>query len=79
VKGLKVCSQTNGSWIKEFKESEDQAGRPVYWLTGEFLNADPANEQNDEWALDHGYAALVPLKIDMTAYNFLEKIKNWEQ
>jgi 5'-nucleotidase len=79
VKGLKVCSQTKGSWIKEFREAEDQVGKPVYWLTGEFSNEDPANEHNDEWALDHGYAALVPLKIDMTAYDFLETIKTWER
>jgi 5'-nucleotidase len=78
VKGMKVCSQTKGSWIKEFMESKDQIGKPIYWLTGKFMNDDPDNQDNDEWALDHEYAALVPLNIDMTDYHFLKNIKDWE-
>ena len=78
VKGLKVCSQTKGLWIKEFVEMEDPSGRPVYWLTGEFYNQEPENKLSDEWALDQGYASLVPLRIDMTDYSFLEKMKDWE-
>jgi len=78
VKGLKVCSQTKGYWAKEFMEMKDPVGRSVYWLTGEFFNQEPDNTQTDEWALNQGYAALVPLRIDLTDYSFLEKIKNWE-
>ena len=78
VKGLKVCSQTKGLWTKEFMEMKDPSGKPVYWLTGNFYNKEPDNTLSDEWALDQGYAALVPLRIDMTDYSFLEKIKNWE-
>jgi len=79
VKGLKVCSQTKGYWTKEFAEMKDPVGRTVYWLTGDFFNQEPDNTYSDEWALDQGYAALVPLHIDMTDYSFLEKIKDWEQ
>jgi 5'-nucleotidase len=79
VKGLKVSSQTPGCWTKEFEEMKDPAGKSVYWLTGEFFNQDPNNVENDEWALANGYAALVPLQIDMTAYNFLEKMRRWEE
>ena len=79
VKGLKVCSQTKGLWIKEFMELKDPVGRTVYWLTGDFFNQEPENTLSDEWALSQGYAALVPLYIDMTAYSFLEKIKDWER
>jgi len=78
VNGLKVCSQTKGYWTKEFVEMNDPIGRPVFWLTGEFLNEEPDNIHSDEWALNQGYAALVPLRIDMTDYPFLEKIKKWE-
>jgi 5'-nucleotidase len=78
IKGLKVCSQTKGYWAKEFELTQDAAGETVYWLTGEFINEEPENERSDEWALNHGYAALVPLQIDLTAYSALEKIKEWE-
>ena len=76
VKGLKVCTQTMGYWTKEFKRAKDASGYPVFWLTGEFANEEPDNEQNDEWALSQGYAALVPVQINMTAYQYLEQMKN---
>ena len=76
VKGLKVCTQTMGYWTKEFKRTKDASGYPIYWLTGEFANEDPNNEQNDEWALSQGYAALVPVQIDMTAHQYLEQMKD---
>lgn len=75
VKGLKVCSQTKGYWAKEFVTAKDQNDKTIYWLTGEFTNEEPDNGQSDEWALNHGYAALVPLQIDLTAYRFLEKLR----
>ena len=79
VKGLKVCSQTKGHWAKEYMEMKDPNGRTVYWLTGEFMNQEPENTLSDEWALAQGYAALVPIRIDMTDYSFVEKIKDWEK
>jgi len=78
VKGLKVCSQTKGRWTNEIQEMNAPNGKTIYWLTGEFMNEDPENEQTDEWALAKGYAALVPLRIDMTNYSFLKEIKDWE-
>lgn len=78
VKGLKVCTQTKGFWTEEFQPAEAPGGKTVYWLTGYFANREPDNECSDEWALAHGYAALVPLRVDMTAYEFLERINHWE-
>ena len=46
VKGLKVCHQADGRWIKEFKRSENASGHPVFWLTGEFRN-DDSRADND--------------------------------
>ncbi|MDR0507200.1 MAG: 5'/3'-nucleotidase SurE [Dysgonamonadaceae bacterium] len=79
LNGLKVCSQTKGYWAKEFQVAKDPAGKTVYWLCGEFTNEEPDNEQSDEWAISQGYAALVPLQINMTAYDFLQEIKGWEK
>ncbi|MDL2224329.1 5'/3'-nucleotidase SurE [Bacteroidales bacterium OttesenSCG-928-M06] len=78
IKGLKICSQTKGYWSKEFQKAKDPSGKTIYWLTGEFYNEDLDNTYNDEWALKHGYAALVPVQIDMTAYKAIEALKGWE-
>jgi len=75
VKGLKVCTQTMGYWTKEFKRARDASGYPIYWLTGVFANEEPENEQSDEWVLAQGYAALVPVKIDMTAHRWMTRMK----
>ena len=78
VKGLKVCTQTKSYWDKEFYKTQDPAGKTIYWMTGEMINEDPENEHNDEWALRHGYAALVPIQVDMTAHHLIEELKEYE-
>ena len=47
-------------------------------MTGQFDNWDKDNEENDEWALANGYAAVVPVKTDMTAYDFYHRLKEWD-
>lgn len=78
VKGMKVCRQADGRWVNEYKLSENGSGHPVYWLTGNFENAVPIHSDNDTLALDNGYASLVPCKIDVTDYEFMNQISNWE-
>ncbi|GHV11368.1 5'-nucleotidase SurE [Bacteroidia bacterium] len=78
VKGLKISTQTRGYWDKEFQPATDPSGKTVYWLTGDFINEEPDNECSDEWALSHGYAAVTPLHVDMTAHHVINDLKKWE-
>jgi 5'-nucleotidase len=77
VKGIKICKQTQGKWVNEFVESKNAQGKPVYWLSGEFQTAKPIHPKNDMTALDEGYASLVPCKLDVTDYDFLNELNNW--
>ena len=77
VKGLKVCHQADGRWVKEFKRSEDAGGNTVFWLTGHFRNDDPHPNNDDKW-LNEGYASLVPCKLDVTDYEFMKKLDDWK-
>lgn len=79
IEGIKVCRQTSGQWIKEFLLSKDGIDKNVYWLTGEFANDEPLDEATDEWALAHGYVSVVPVKVDMTNHEHIEKIRSWEK
>lgn len=79
IEGIKVCRQTSGQWVGEFIESKDGANKPIYWLTGEFANDEPHDENTDEWALAHNYVSVVPIKVDMTNHKHLEEIKDWEK
>lgn len=77
VKGAKVCRQTTGKWIEEFVCSKDGLNKDVFWLTGRFENDEPQAQDTDEWALANGYASIVPVKTDITAYELLDQIKDW--
>lgn len=78
VKGIQIASQTQGKWTNEYYPAKDGAQRDVYWLRGSFDNWEVENIDTDEWALTNGYAAVVPVKIDMTDYEMISKLKHWE-
>ncbi len=74
VKGIRVAQQAEGKWVKEYMKSTNAQGDPVYWLTGQFECSCPGDPLNDTHALDEGYASLVPCKIDVTDYNYIDKL-----
>lgn len=67
LKGTKVCRISRGAWRKEMK----QVAPDAYRLTGYFENLEPDADDTDYWALDHGYASVTPVQLDMTAYHML--------
>lgn len=74
-KGLKVARQANSRWKEEFQVGNDPRGKGYYWLTGTFLTPD-MKEDADEWALSQGYASAVPVQVDMTDYDTLNRLKD---
>jgi 5'-nucleotidase len=48
-------------------------------MVGRYQNDEPEAEDNDRWALDHGYVAVTPTRIDVTAYEAFEKLKKLEE
>lgn len=78
IKGLKIATQTKGKWTNEYYASKDAGQRDVYWLRGYFDNWEEENEKSDEWALANGYAAVVPVKVDMTHYDTIDQLQHWE-
>lgn len=75
LKGIKVCRQAKGQFTEEFLKSVDGHNHDVYWLTGHFHNFEPDNTDTDEWALANGYVSVVPIDVDMTAYEQVQKMK----
>ena len=64
IKGIKICRQAEGVWVEEFDQRTDPMGTNYYWLTGYFNNAEPDNEDTDEWLLKNNYVTIVPLKFE---------------
>jgi 5'-nucleotidase len=75
IKGIRLCRQAMGNWTEEFEKRKDPMGKTYYWLTGNFSNSEPEETDTDVWALENGYVSLVPISADMTAYNYLDKLK----
>lgn len=76
-KGLKICRAAHAFWADRFDKREDQFGNPYYWLSGEFDHQDKG-EDTDLFALDHGFASIVPIQFDMTAYHAIAELNTWE-
>ncbi|KAA6350407.1 5'-nucleotidase SurE [termite gut metagenome] len=74
IKGIKVCEQTDGYWEQEWDMCTSQTGS--YWLSGMFINTQPDNEKSDRWALSQGYAAITPVKVNLTAYEYLDELQH---
>ncbi|OWK98443.1 5'/3'-nucleotidase SurE [Kaistella haifensis DSM 19056] len=74
IKGIRVCKQAYAKWEESFDERINPHGKKYYWLTGYFNNMD-TSENADEVALSEGYISIVPVKFDLTAYDYLDQLK----
>ena len=75
LKGIKICSQTNGIWKQEYDQRTDPHGGTYFWLTGYFDNYEPNNKETDEWALANNYISVVPAKLNSTEFEYLKILK----
>ncbi len=76
-KGLKVCRMGNGEWVNEWEERKHPRGWTYYWLTGNFVSSDAEDDDTDKWALENGYVAVTPIRLDMTDYDMMERLSAW--
>lgn len=76
MKGWKVCRQSDAYWSEEFDEMTDAQGNEAFSLTGKFINREPDATDTDLWALDNGYASVVPVSIDRTDYAYMDTLKH---
>ena len=64
VTELRAAVGCRAHWTEEYREYTDPHGRKFYFLTGDFINDEPENESTDLWALEHGFASVVPVAVD---------------
>ena len=78
IKGAKLCRQAKTRWAQEFERRAFPRGEDSYfWLVGQPVCMD-TGEDSDEWALAHGYASIVPITFDLTAYRAMDSLRDWE-
>jgi len=75
--GVRVCRMAPGTWKQEVTQCHHPRGYDYYWMVGHYQNDAPEAEDTDNWALSHGYVAITPTHIDVTAYKAIPKLKSW--
>jgi len=75
--GVRVCRMCRGTWYNEVTKCHHPRGYDYWWMVGHFTNDEPDDESTDRWALEHGYVAITPTEIDLTAHAAIELIKGW--
>jgi 5'-nucleotidase len=78
-RGVKVCRMAKGTWSSEVTRCRHPRGYDYWWMVGTYTNDEPEAVDTDNWALSNGYIAITPTQIDVTAYEMLAKMKDWEQ
>ena len=66
--GVRVCRMTYGRWVDEVMKRPHPRGYDYYWVVGSYQNDEPDARDSDQWALNHGFVAITPTNLDVTAY-----------
>lgn len=77
LEGMKVCRAARGRWTAEYDSRIDPMGRPYYWLTGYFDNAEPDAPDTDEYVMAHNYASVVPVTPDRSLSEIDPRVVEW--
>ena len=76
-KGVRVCRMAHGTWGSEVEKCHHPRGYDYWWMVGHYTNDEPEAEDTDNWALTHGYVAITPTLIDVTAYQAFDLVSGW--
>ena len=74
-KGIKVCRMAYGTWGNECVKCAHPRGYDYFWMVGSYTNDEPDREDTDNWAIEHGYIAITPTQIDVTAYGAMDYVR----
>lgn len=74
-KGIKVCRMAHSRWQHELAERQHPWSGKYYWLVGDCLELEPDAADTDRWALAHGYVAVTPTQLDVTAHELIEVLQ----
>ena len=72
--GIRTCRAARGHWSEEYRRYLDPSGKPFYWLTGRFVNAEPDAQDTDEYWLSNNYISIVPVSPDLTDTSNISKL-----
>ena len=76
IRGVLITRQGQALYREEFDKRTDPNGRIYFWLTGQKVNKEKEVEV-DDGAIQANYVAVTPVHYDLTKYEFIETLKEW--
>jgi 5'-nucleotidase len=76
IKGVRFTRQGLRLYRDQLDRRKDPRGKPYYWIGGEAPTGVP-EEGTDFGAIKAGYISITPLKLDLTAHQTLETLRDW--
>lgn len=77
IKGFSVTRQGMRIYRDELVRRSDPRGQAYYWIGGDAPTGIP-DEGTDIGAMEHGYVSITPIHLDLTAYQLIDRIQEWE-
>lgn len=77
IKGVRVTRQGLRVYRDQLIERRDPRGKPYYWIGGD-VPTGVSETGTDFGALEDGYVSVTPLRLDLTDYDFLKAMREWE-
>ncbi len=77
IKGVKITTLGIRRYKNSFIKRNDPRGKDYYWLGGEIIEEKQSSD-SDVVAVNNGYISITPIHYDLTKYNFIEELKNWD-
>jgi len=74
--GVRICRMARGRWVNEIATCHHPRGYDYYWMVGNYENDEPEADDTDNWALRHGYVAITPTHVDVTAYEAFSSLRS---
>jgi len=77
IAGVLITRQGLRIYRDELVRRVDPRGKPYYWIGGDRPTG-VAEEGTDIWALAHNYISITPLQLDLTAYELMNRLREWD-
>lgn len=73
--GVRICRMAKSRWQNEVVRRKHPYGGKYYWLAGDCVELEPEASDTDRWALAHGYVAITPTQLDLTATGLVDILR----
>ncbi len=73
--GVKMTAGARGHWTEEYADYVSPHGKPFYLLTGKYINENPDDDTTDNYWLSRGWATIVPVRPDQTAFDQIKPLE----